>query len=135
MRYGNGEFKFPNLQMGITSKCLNNIFTARKRCLGQGYIFPNVLLLTGGGGLPGRSPWQGDPPRRPPSKNPPTRETPKETSCKEDPLRRSPFPGKLPKIPPCQGDPLQGDPPRRHPLLGKPPARETPIPPPRRPPC
>ena len=86
--------------------CSSQIFTARKRSLGQGNIFAPVCHSAQGGSasepparetpLPGRPPCQGDPPAKetPCQGNPPAKETP----LPRRPLpRRPPPPGRHPR--------------------------------------
>ena len=85
------------------------IVTARKRSLGQGYIFTGVCHSVNKGGSASVHAGIHPLPRRPPPRRP---------SCQGDPH----------PLLPSQGDPLQGDPPPRRPpsrLQGDPP-RPTP---------
>ena len=108
-----------------TDRC--GVITARKRSLGQGYIFTGVChSVNGGGGLPGRHPCQVDTPHRgdplpPVPGRPPARETPLpgRTHQGDPPARETPHQGDpLPGRPPCQGDPPARETP---PLPGRPP--------------
>ena len=92
------------------------IITARKRSLGQGYIFTGVCHSVNREGssretpLPGRPSCQGDtphPPGRPPLRRPPCQgETPHQG---DPPVKETP---PLPGRTPLQGDPPPGPPPR-----------------------
>ena len=106
------------------------ICTARKRSLGQGYIFTGVCHSVNEGGS--ASVHAGIPPAR---ENP----LPRRHTCQED----TPFPS-LPRRPPYQGDTPAKKTPPPPPCQGDPPTKDTPLPrrplckgdpPPRRPPC
>ena len=111
--YMSYENKFPWF---LVTECMTlffpDIFTARKRSLGQGYIFTGICHSVNRGGLPqcmlGYTPS--------------ARETP---PAKKTPSRETPLPGRPPSAreTPCQGDP----PPKRPaPLPRRPPSRPTP---------
>ena len=111
----------------VQLKIFCTLITARKRTLGQGYIFTGVCHAVNRGGLPQCMlgyPLPKIPPLPPPIRLPPRR-PPKETPCQGDPLPRRPPPRRSPprrppsKETPLQGDPLlQGDHPPRYPPPG-----------------
>ena len=74
--------------------------TARKQCLGQGYIFTGVCHSVNGRSVR-ETPRETTPP---PGRTPPTRETPLPRRPPPGRPGRPPMPGK----PPCQGDPPPG---------------------------
>ena len=103
------NFKFPNLQVSITNKCLNNIFYRPQRSCGQGYVFTRVCDLFTGGAR--EIPWAG--------------RTPLPTQGADPTLGADPpWAGRTPqagRIPPGRENPPGADPTlqSRHPPYGK----------------